>query len=142
MQARFRPILLCFGLLLGSLVTACGTSNVGTGGLGMPGPQDQRAAGVVAGGFEVIRQNQRGYNDSALNSTLTLDVKEQANEKALVIGVKDSAFTNTVALEVIYDAARFHPVRAEFTDLLGSRDNVLTAAFLGSVPGVAGLGAT
>jgi hypothetical protein len=142
MQARIRLILLGFGLLLGSLVSACGTSNIGAGGPSLGVAQNQRAVGVVAGGFEVIRQNQRGYNDSALNSTLSLDIKDQANEKALVIGVRDSNFTSTVAIEVIYDEAKYHPVRAEFSDLLGSPSQTLTAAFLDAMPGVAGIGAT
>jgi hypothetical protein len=143
MSARFGFLTLVTVLLLALFAGSCGggTNNVGLNSPNLSNSGSERQVGVVTGGFEVIRQNQQGYNDQRLNQTLGLELQTAGNETILVINVSDSSFTNAVTLDINYDATRFHPVRAEFTDLLGGRDQVLTAAFLESIQGSAGLGA-
>jgi hypothetical protein len=142
MQNRYR-FLVWPALLLALLASACGTKNVGVNGPSLSAPQqnERASAGVTVGDFEVVRYNQQGHEDSALNPTLQLSLQNGAGETALVINVKDGAYTDAVNTEVHYDAERYHPVRAEFAGLLGKPDQVLTASFLDNVPGVAGIGA-
>src|SRR5438874_11332601 len=111
---RLRVLMIAAGLLLAALASACGTRNIGTDAPVLTGPADTRLSGVATGGFEVIRQNTKGYDDPALNTTLGLDLQDQAGQKALVISVKDKSFTTTVALEITYDPAKYHPVKADF----------------------------
>jgi hypothetical protein len=142
MQNRLR-LMLWPALLLALFIAACGTKNVGVNGPTLSGQQQSQRepAGVAVGGFEVIRQNQQGNNDPALNSTIQLALQDNGAVKALVIDVTDSTFTTAVGLDVRYDAARYHPMRTEFTNLLGESSDVLTASFLDTVQGTAGLGA-
>jgi hypothetical protein len=124
-------------LLLVLSLAACGTTNVGTL---TPGGNDHQVMGVQLGGFEVIRQNVDGRPDASLNRTLDLRLEQAAGQTALVISVTDADYTTAVTLDLKYDAARVHPVKAEFHGLLGDSGHALNAAFLDKVSGLAGLG--
>ncbi len=122
-------------LLLVLSLAACGTQNVGLltqldGG--------HQVTGVQLGGYEVVRYNADGTADPGLNGTLDLRLENNA----LVIGVTDSVLTTNVLLDVKYDAGQVHPVKAEFHGLLGNSSQVLSAAFIDQVAGLAGVGET
>jgi hypothetical protein len=133
--------LIATGLLaIASLwLVACGTGGVGSAGIPSK-DQSHGGAGVKAGNFEVIRYNAAGFPDPALNSTLQLSLANKGGETALTIGVRDSIHTDTVALDVRYDAGSFHPEDVKFFGALGDDDQVLSASFLTQIPGTAAIG--
>jgi hypothetical protein len=122
-------------LLLVLSLAACGTQNMGS--LTQLDGSHQ-VTGVQLGGYEVVRYNANGTADPTLNGTL--DLRLEGN--ALVIGVNDSVLTTNVLLDVKYDAGSVHPVKAEFHGLLGNSSQVLSAAFIDQVAGLAGIGET
>jgi len=91
------------------------------------------------GGFEVLRYNQEGFTDPALNGTIGVDLAREGELTALTISVSDPAAMNSAIVLVNYDSALAHPERAEFHGLLGGEGQVLSASFL-DTPGTAGMG--
>ncbi|MCC7477783.1 hypothetical protein IT575_04930 [bacterium] len=125
------------GLILLLVLASCGTSNVGN-----INAQDiqHNSSGVRIGGFEVFRYAaDTGTYDSSLNDTISLKLEEANGQQALVISVKDDVNTSSVCLDVRYDAAQVHPVRAQIDDLIGGEAGAIEASYL-SYPGVAGIG--
>lgn len=122
-------------------LVACGTGSVGS--TGIPSKDESHSgAGVWAGSYEVIRYNEAGFPDPALNSTLQVALNEKGGQTALVISVKDSVHTDTVALDVHYPGGAVHPEDVKFFGALGDESQVLSASFLTQVPGTAAIGQT
>jgi len=145
---------LCVATQVSLLLAALHLSSCGTGATCLPAANGANSAqpaaagtiqagsgGVQAGGYEVIRYNQAGRADPALNGTLHLGLDQQDGRTALLIDVADTAFATTVALDVRYNATRVHPAEVQYAALLGSGEQVLSAAFL-DTPGRASLGQT
>ncbi len=125
------------GLILLLVLASCGTSNIGD-----INAQDiqHTGSGVKLGGFEVFRYAaDTGTYDSSLNDTLSLKLEEANGQQALVISIKDDENTSSVCLDVRYDAAQVHPVRAQIDDLIGGESGAIEASFLNHA-GVAGIG--
>lgn len=130
-----------FTILLGALLVlclaACGTKNVGVLDSATL-DSGNSTSGVTLGEFEIIRANADGTFDPALNDTLSVRLEDRAGEPALVIGVHDAELVSNVALEVRFDPASTHAVRAEFNGLYGATETI-EAAFL-QVAGKAAVG--
>ncbi|MBN2082181.1 hypothetical protein JW859_08225 [bacterium] len=126
------------GILLVLSLTACGGSkNVGileTATL----DNGHGTSGATIGGFEVIRCNEDGEFDPALNSTLKLRLQDYGDETALIVGVEDAELVNHVELEVRYDGDITHATRSEMNGIYG--DNEVVSLEVLDVYGVTALG--
>ncbi|GEM_PF-2479510 len=130
-------ITILVGALLVLCLAACGTKNVGVLDSATL-DSGNSTSGVTLGEFEIIRANAEGTFDPALNDTLSVRLEDGAGESALVIGVHDAELVSNVALEVRFDPASVHPVRAELNGLYGNTETI-EATFL-HVAGKAGIG--
>jgi hypothetical protein len=127
MRSSYRFAILGAMLLLLFAASCGGSKNVGT--LAPPATEDGRVVtGVTLDGFEVIRYNNDGVLDSALNPTLDLDVVDSGNGKALKINVNDVTPQETVLVEVRYNGSVLSAKDVEYHGLVG--DEVVTASFL------------
>jgi len=134
---RREVLVVLAGLLLTVILSACGGSK--NMGILEPAQVDdgRNTAGVTLGEFEVIRCDEMGRFEPALNDTLSLRLEEGNGSSALVISVDDAELVNNVAVEVRFGGESVHVDRAEFSGIFGVSE-VIEGKFLG-VSGKAGI---
>jgi hypothetical protein len=112
---QFLPVLL---LVLGLYsLTGCGGGTAGSlaQSLNQPGGSID---GVSSGSFKAIRYNDRGYQDTALNSTLALATTDNGATTTVTLAVHDQSAMYGAAIDLFYDAAQYSPVKTEFSGLV------------------------
>jgi len=94
---------------------------------------DDAFLGLTGDGFKVVRSNDAGYRDSALNRTLDLQSVSRGDVTVVTISVTDTDPMYGVTLELNYDPSQYNPQSVEFMGLVDTPIELATTTVNGLV---------
>ncbi|GEM_PF-2142963 len=94
---------------------------------------DDAFMGITSDDFKVVRSNDAGYRDSALNRTLDLQSVSRGDVTVVTISVTDTDPMYGVTLELNYDPSKYNPQSVEFMGLVDTPIELATTRVNGLV---------
>lgn len=142
-RSSYKPVGVAV-LLLATLILAAGCGGRDTGVLGINENVAAQPAGatlnanhpdlgITSGDFRVVRSNDAGDRDNALNGTLELQSSAGSDTTVVEVAIRDTTPMYGVTLELYYDPGKYNPQSVEFAGLVDTPVELSSLAVNGLV---------